>query len=87
LKQLRNARKEIENKFSGIRNNTIAHRERDAMLKFEIMSDLEIMQFSPVLSTFYEASNKLLKAMIIALLEISSMQSIFHQIGYNSRNT
>lgn len=80
LKELKKARKGIENQFSETRHNTIAHREADAMRQYEIISDLEIMQFAPALTKFYEASGSLLTAMTDATLEIGSTKSLFHQL-------
>jgi hypothetical protein len=79
LKELKKARKVIESQFSDIRHNTIAHREPDAILQYEIISGLNIMQFSSVLTSFYQASDKLLKVLIVALLEIGSMKNLIHQ--------
>jgi hypothetical protein len=87
LKQLRKARKEIENQFSETRHNAIAHRGPDAMRQFEIISDLEIMKFSLALTTFYIASDSLLKAMVNAMLEMGSMKSLFHQLSYGEKST
>jgi hypothetical protein len=87
LKQLRKARKEIENQFSETRHNAIAHRGPDAMRQFEIISDLEVMKFAPALTTFYIASDMLLKAMVNAMLEMGSMESLFHQLRYGAKST
>lgn len=80
LKELKKARKQVEKKLSETRHNTIAHRDADAMRQYQIISDLEVMGFAPVLTEFYAASDKLLKAMISALYEIGTMESLFHQI-------
>lgn len=85
LKLLRKSHKKIENKFSKTRHNAIAHRGADAMGQFEMISGLEIMQFSLVLTNFYVASNKLLKAMLKAIVEMGSTQNLFHQIGYTEK--
>jgi hypothetical protein len=86
LKELRKSRKEIENQLSETRHNTIAHRDPDAMRQFKIISDLEIMQFAPVLTKFYIASDKLLKAMVVAMLEMGTMKSLLHQIGQSAKS-
>jgi len=80
LKELKQARKGVEKKLSETRHNTIAHRDADAMRQYKIISNLEVMDFTPVLTEFYAASDKLLKAMISALYEISTMKSLLHQI-------
>jgi hypothetical protein len=86
LKELRKSRKEIENQLSETRHNTIAHRDPDAMRQFQIISDLEIMQFAPVLTKFYIASDKLLKAMVVAMLEMGTMKSLLHQIWHSAKS-
>lgn len=82
LKELKKARKGIESQFSETRHNTIAHREANAMRQYEIISDLEIMQFSAQLSKFYAASSALLKAMNEAMFEIGSTKSLLHQMAH-----
>lgn len=87
LKQLKKSRKEIENQFSETRHNTIAHRDPDAMRQFEIISDLEVMKFAPALTKFYIASDMLLKAMVNAMLEMGSIESLFHQLRHSAKST
>jgi hypothetical protein len=87
LKQLKKARKEIESQFSEIRHNAIAHRDPNAMKQFEIISDLEVMEFAPELTKFYVATDMLFKAMINAMLEMGSMKSLFHQLKYRAKST
>lgn len=82
LKELRKARREIERQVAETRHNAIAHRLSDAMKQFDIIKDLEIMQFSPALTKLYLASDKLLKAMVNAMLEMSSEKNLFQQIKY-----
>src|SRR5690606_20417503 len=62
LKSLKKARKDIENEVSEARHNTIAHREADALRQYEIISELEIMDFSAALTNFYGASDALLSS-------------------------
>lgn len=80
LKDLKRARREVEFKLSEARHNTIAHRDADAMRQYEIISNLDVMAFSPVLTDFYSASDKLLKVMVAVMLEIGTMESLFRQV-------
>jgi hypothetical protein len=80
LKGLRKSRKAIENKFSEARHHTIAHRESDAMRQYEIISALDINNFSAELTDFYQSSNNLLTTLVSAMLEIGSTESLVHQI-------
>lgn len=82
LKDLKKARKIIENEVSEARHNTIAHREADALRQYENISQLRIMDFSNLLTVFYEASDALLKSLVTAMLEIGTMESLFHQVTY-----
>lgn len=82
LKCLKQARKAIESEMSEARHNTIAHREADAFRQYEIISELNIMRFSLSLTKFYEASDALLKSLVEAMLEIGSMESLFHQVKH-----
>ncbi len=86
LKELKKARRNVESQVSETRHNTIAHREADAMRQYEIISDLEIMQFAPALEKLYEASEALLKAMTLAMLEIGSTKSLFHQVVHRKKS-
>lgn len=85
LKSLKKARKSIENEISEARHNTIAHREADALRQHEIISELKIMDFSIALTSFYEASDALLKSLVKAMLEIGTMKSLFHQVTYRKK--
>ncbi len=85
LKSLKKARKAIENEVSEARHNTIAHREADALRQYEIISELEIMDFSAALTNFYEASDALLSSLVTAMLEIGTMKSLFHQVTYRQK--
>lgn len=79
LKDLKKARKDIESQFSEARHNTIAHRERDAIRQYEIISELDIMKFRPALTKFYQASDALLKSLVIAMVEAGSHKNLIHQ--------
>lgn len=85
LKSLKKARKDIENEVSEARHNTIAHREADALRQYEIISELEIMDFSAALTNFYGASDALLSSLVTAMLEIGTMKSLFHQVTYRQK--
>lgn len=82
LKNLRKARKNIENELSEARHNTIAHREADALRQYEIISELKIMDFHMALTNFYEASDTLFKSLIATMSEIGTTKSLFHQVAY-----
>ncbi|HGS5148063.1 TPA: hypothetical protein ACMDT9_003960 [Vibrio parahaemolyticus] len=79
LKELKKARKVIESQFSETRHNTIAHREKEAIKQYEIISELNVMKFSEALTQFYKASDALLTSMIVAMLEIGSPKNLLHQ--------
>ena len=66
--------------MSEARHNTIAHREADALRQYEIISELKIMDFSTALIEFYQASDALLSSLVTAMLEIGTMESLFHQV-------
>ena len=85
LKKLKKARKAIENEISETRHNTIAHREADALRQYEIISEMKVMDFSIALTGFYEASDALLKSLVKAMLEISTMESLFNQVTYRKK--
>lgn len=85
LKSVKKARKAIENEVSEARHNTIAHREADALRQYEIISELKIMDFSIALTSFYEASDALLKSLLAAMLEIGTMESLVHQVTYRKK--
>jgi hypothetical protein len=81
LKELKKARKDVESQFSEARHNAIAHREANALRQYEIISDLEIMQFKVVLKKFFNASDLLLSSLVPAMLEIGSTKSLFNQLA------
>lgn len=85
LKNLRKARNTIEKELSETRHNTIAHREANAVHQYEIISELDVKQFTPALTNFYKASENLLKALVIAMHEIGSMKSLFHQFTLHQK--
>jgi uncharacterized protein (DUF1810 family) len=80
LKELKKARKVIETQFSETRHNTIAHREKEAIKQYEIISDLDVMKFSTALTMFYKATDALLKAIVVAMLEVGSTKNLIHQV-------
>ncbi|HCH3682894.1 TPA: hypothetical protein NKU97_004651 [Vibrio parahaemolyticus] len=84
LKELKKARKVVESQFSETRHNTIAHREKEAIKQYEIISDLDVMKFSEALTMFYKASDSLLKALTVAMLEIGSPKNVMYQV-FNSK--
>lgn len=86
LKDLKQARKNIENEMSEARHNTIAHREADAFRQYEIINELNIMKFSLSLTKFYEASDALLRSLVEAMLEIGTMKSLLHQVTYSEKS-
>ena len=75
----------MKNELSETRHNTIAHREADALHQYEMMSNLNIMNFSTALADFYEASDNLLKSLICGMLEIGSINSMLHQVTYSKK--
>lgn len=85
LKKLKKARNAIENEMAEARHNTIAHRDADALRQYEIMSDLKVMNFSKALTSFYEASDSLLKSLVRAMREIGSLESMLHQVTYRKQ--
>jgi hypothetical protein len=80
LRKVKSARQEVLNRMCDARNNTIAHRDPNAIRQYEIISDLEIMDFESELTIFYVALDQLLRAMTPALREMGSAKSLFHQI-------
>ncbi|NKF49094.1 hypothetical protein G3R49_00705 [Shewanella sp. WXL01] len=86
LKDLKKARKAVEMQISETRHNTIAHREPDALRQHDIISNLDVSQFSSVLENFYKASGALLTVMIPAMQEIGSMQGAVNQVLYGVRS-
>ena len=67
------------------RHNTNVHREADALRQYDIISELKIVDFSFALTSFYEASDALLKSLVKAMLEIGTMESLFHQVTYRKK--
>ncbi|NOI36585.1 hypothetical protein F0250_22100 [Vibrio cyclitrophicus] len=80
LKELRKAHKVTVQQFREVRLNTIAHRDADALNQYEIISKLDIRDFSGPITNFYQASDNLLKALVMATIEIGSQRSLFNQI-------
>ncbi|WP_135383501.1 hypothetical protein [Vibrio tasmaniensis] len=80
LKELRKAHKVTIQQFREVRLNTIAHRDADALNQYEIISKLDIRDFSNPITNFYSASDKLLKSLVKATMEIGSQRSLFNQI-------
>lgn len=82
LKELRKAHKVTVQQFREVRLNTIAHRDADALNQYEIISRLDIRDFSGPITNFYQASDKLLKSLVMTTIEIGSQRSLFNQILY-----
>lgn len=85
LKELKKVRKVIESQFSEIRRNTIAHRDKEAIKQYEIISGLDVMIFSESLTQFYKASDVLLTSMLVAMLEIGSPNNLIHQANSSKK--
>ncbi|HCM0862575.1 hypothetical protein [Vibrio parahaemolyticus] len=80
LKELRKAHKVTVQQFREVRLNTIAHRDADALNQYEIISKLDVRDFSVPIKNFYQASDKLLSSLVMATIEIGSQRSLFNQI-------
>ena len=85
LKAVRKAREKIVKKFAETRHNSIAHREADAFRQYEIISELNIRNYSTELSEYYSAADQLLSAMTATLKEIGSMAGLMNQVIYSAK--
>lgn len=80
IKGLKKSRKIIESQLSEARHNTIAHREPDALLQYEIIRSLDIRSFEVALTEFYLAAGKLLNALTRSLNEAGSTSGLILQV-------
>ncbi|MCL1035972.1 hypothetical protein L2750_02195 [Shewanella submarina] len=87
IKSLKKTRRIIESQLSEARHNTIAHREPDAILQYEIIRKLDIRNFEAALTDFYMAAGKLLAALTLSLNEANSKRGLLMQLIKKPRGT
>ncbi|EGH08605.1 MULTISPECIES: hypothetical protein [Pseudomonas syringae group] len=65
--------------LSPARHATIAHRDADAMLQYEMIMKIDTLSTMEIASSFYEGADLFVKALPKVMLEASSTQSLIKQ--------
>jgi len=74
LRELAKVQKKITKTFSETRNNTIAHRDCDAVLQYELMKEIDLVSAKKVLEAYFKASNKFLDALPALIREVNAVR-------------
>lgn len=72
--------------LTNTRNATIAHRDSDAMLQYQIISNLDAMEIMKVAVSFYEGTDLFIQTLPKLMLEAGSIQSLMKQYSKHNNN-
>ncbi len=85
LREINKVHAKVKKQLSEIRNSTIAHRDGDSMLQYDVIEKLSINQIKELVTEYYEASNDFMGLLTQLLLEASTLKSMIHQ--YSNANS
>lgn len=82
--------KKIQDKINyilkDIRNNSIAHRDKDAMLQYQTINGINILKIKDILNEYFIASNNIMKSLITLTQELSTISSLLSQYSEKEKN-
>ena len=82
--------KKIQDKINyilkDIRNNSIAHRDKDAMLQYQTINGINILKIKGILNEYSIASNNIMKSLITLTQELSTISSLLSQYSEKEKN-
>jgi hypothetical protein len=80
LRGVSKAQKKTQKLLSEMRNNTIAHRDSDAMLQYELIEKTDMNAVKEIISEYFEASHIFFRILPALMIEAGSIQSLFAQL-------
>lgn len=80
LRGVSKAQKKTQKLLSEMRNNTIAHRDSDAMLQYELIEKTDMNAVKEIITEYFEASHIFFRILPTLMIEASSIQSLFAQL-------
>ena len=82
--------KKIQDKINyilkDIRNNSIAHRDKDAMLQYQTINGINILKIKDILNEYSIASNNIMKSLITLTQQLSTLSSLLSQYSEKEKN-
>ena len=81
LRGVNKAQKKTQKLLSEMRNNTIAHRDSDAMLQYELIEKTEMNAVKEIITEYYEASHIFFSILPSLISEAGSAQSLLAQLS------
>jgi len=80
IRQLNKAHKKTQKILVDMRNNTIAHREPNAMLQNDLIEKLDIHNIKATIIEYFEASNNFFNILPTLLIESGTLSSLVLQL-------
>lgn len=79
LRKINKAHLKAKKLLSQARHATIAHRDADAMLQYELISNLDTMETMKIAASFYEGADLFIQTLPKLMLEAGSFPSLIKQ--------
>ena len=86
FRKINKAHVKAKHLLSHIRHTTIAHRDSDALLQYEVISKLDAASAMNVAASFYEGADLFIQTLPKLILEAGSTRSLLKQHGEFSKN-
>lgn len=86
IRGINKAQKKTQKVLSSMRNNTIAHRDSDAMLQYELINNTDIDSVKEIITEYFEASHKFFNILPQLMIEASTMASLLSQYSNSAPN-
>lgn len=83
LRAVRKVRNRIKKRFGDLRNYAIAHRDADALAQHALITELRADEVMPLLSEFYEAARRFVRALPDAMLAAGETSTLLAQVFAN----
>ncbi|MDR3413317.1 MAG: Con-6 family protein [Formivibrio sp.] len=84
LRSIRGAQKNAQNKFAFLRNATIAHRDQDALLQYQSITQIDEMEVLRIASDFYNGTRLFLDVLPNLVLQVGTFPGLINQLKASS---
>jgi hypothetical protein len=85
LRSIRNAQQKAQKKFAFLRNATIAHRDPDALLQYQSITQIDEMEVLRISAEFYNGTQLFLDVLPSLVLEVGTLPGLLNQIRTRSQ--
>lgn len=85
LRKINKAHSKAKKLLAQTRNATIAHRDTDAMLQYELISTLDTMEIMKITASFYEGADLFIQTLPRLILEAGSFSSLMKQYSKHAQ--